>query len=60
VRVIREFGARAGAIVDGQPHAATLGAVFSIAPIFDGTVDAVDDLPGPGAVSLQGDVQLLP
>jgi hypothetical protein len=60
IRTIRVFGARAGAIHDGQPHGATLGAIFSVAPTFDSTVDAADDLPGPAAVSLQGDVQLLP
>jgi hypothetical protein len=60
VRGIKEFGAPAGAIVDGQPHAATLGTIFAIPPTFDVTVDAADDLPGPGAASLQVDLQLLP
>jgi hypothetical protein len=60
VRTIRVFGVGAGAIHDGQPHAATLGAIFSLAPTFENTLDAADNLPGPAAVSLQGDVQLLP
>jgi hypothetical protein len=34
--------------------------VFCIPPTFDATVDNAGDLPGPGAVALEGEAQVLP
>ncbi len=45
---------------DGATHAATLVSVFDIPPTFNSFVDANWDLPGPGAVMLQGAAQLSP
>ena len=61
VRTITETGAPAGAIATGgAPASSTLVSVFCIPPTFNGTIDGVGDLPGPGAASLQGKTQLLP
>jgi len=58
---ITEIGAPAGAIATGgAPASSTLVSVFCIPPTFNGTIDGVGDLPGPGAASLQGSAQLLP
>jgi hypothetical protein len=57
---ITETGAPAGSLTDGAAHASTLASVFCIQPTFNATVDAAGDLPGPGAVTLQGSAQLLP
>ena len=59
-RTITEIGAPAGTIsTGGSPASATLASVFCIPPTFNGTIDGVGDLPGPGAVSLQGQAQLV-
>jgi hypothetical protein len=60
VRSIQLVGTPAGSITAGNAGAGTLVAIFSIPPTFDATVDATADLPGPGAVSLPSDLQLLP
>jgi len=60
VRTITETGSPAGDMTDGAGHAATLASVFCIAPTFNATEDAGFDLPGPGAVTYPGVVQLLP
>jgi hypothetical protein len=57
---ITETGSPAGDLTDGAPHASTLASIFCIQPTFNATVDAAGDLPGPGAVTLQGQAQLLP
>jgi hypothetical protein len=60
-RTITETGAPAGPItVSGPAAAATLASVFCIPPTFNGVIDSVGDLPGPGAVSIQGTIQLVP
>jgi hypothetical protein len=61
-RTITETGSPAGPIStdDASPSDATLASVFCIPPTFNGVIDGVGDLPGPGAASLQGEVQLLP
>jgi hypothetical protein len=60
VRTITENGAPAGPIATGgAPASQTLVSVFCIPPTFNGTIDGVGDLPGPGAASLQGKTQLL-
>jgi hypothetical protein len=57
---INVTGSPAGNMTDGNGHASTLVNIFCIQPTFNATVDAAGDLPGPGAVSLPGQAQLLP
>jgi hypothetical protein len=52
-RTITEIGSPQTGIFFG-PAAGTMVSVFSIPQTFDATVDAVGDLPGPGAVALPG------
>jgi hypothetical protein len=52
-KTITEIGSPQAGIFFG-PAAGTLVSVFSIPQTFDATVDAVGDLPGPGAVALPG------
>jgi hypothetical protein len=59
-RTITATGSPAGNMTDGAGHGATLASIFCIQPTFNPTVDAAGDLPGPGAVTLQGTAQLLP
>jgi len=55
------FGSPAGVcLADGLPHSATMVSAFCIPPAFNPTVDANGDLPGPGAVALIGQSQLVP
>lgn len=54
-------GAAPGAcLADGLPAASTLASAFCVPPTFDATVDAAFNLPGPGALTLQGDMTLVP
>jgi hypothetical protein len=53
-------GEAAGSLVDGGQHPSTLVSVFCIPPVFSALVDGAADLPGPGAVCLPGNAQLLP
>jgi len=58
---ITEIGSPAGVCIsDGAAHNSTLVSVFCIPPAFNATVDANGDLPGPGAVALKGQAQLIP
>jgi len=58
---VSETGAASsGSLSDRQLHNATLVSVFCIPPLYDPIVDVAADLPGPGAVALPGQVQLLP
>ena len=58
---LTETGVPSGAFATGDaPKASTLVSVFCIPPTFNPAIDAAADLPGPGAVSLPGVVQLLP
>jgi len=60
-RFVRETGTPAGPIATNDPaKPATVVSVFCIPPAFNGAVDATADLPGPGAVCLNGETQLLP
>ena len=59
-RTITETGTQPACLTDGMPHSATLVSVFCIPPSYNSTVDAAGDLPGPGAVALTGEAQLLP
>ena len=59
-RTITENGVPAGPIATGgAPASQTLASVFCIPPTFNGSIDGSGDLPGPGAASLQGQIQLL-
>jgi hypothetical protein len=60
VRTITAMGRPAGSLGDQAPHEAALASVFCIPPTFNGIVDGSLDLPGPGAVALEGALQLLP
>jgi len=55
---ITEFGVPAGSLVDYAAHDATLVSTFCLPPTFVDIIDAPSDLPGPGAVSFPGRLQL--
>ena len=58
-RTIVETGNAVGPIVVGGPaQPQTLVSIFCIPPSFSPAVDSAADLPGPGAVALEGTVQL--
>jgi hypothetical protein len=59
-QTITENGLSPETCIATGAHDARLVSVFCIPPAFDTTVDANGDLPGPGAVSLPGTLQLLP
>jgi hypothetical protein len=54
-----EMGAPGGSLEDYQPHPGTMSGIFCIPPTFDAIIDGSSDLPGPGAVSMPGTMQLL-
>ena len=58
--MIEESGLKGGDLTGGAVQASTLVNVFCIPPAYDSTTDVNDGLPGPGAVSLSGKMQLLP
>jgi hypothetical protein len=51
-------GKPAGCLAGGVTKPGTSVGTFCVPPTFDPTVDAAGDLPGPGGVSLQTDVQM--
>jgi hypothetical protein len=55
---ITEIGAPAGSLEDWAEHEATLVGAFCLPPTFVPIIDSPSDLPGPGAVSFPGRVQL--
>ncbi len=55
---ITEIGTPAGGLGDFATHDATLVSVFCLPPTFIAIIDAPSDLPGPGAVSFPGRLQL--
>ena len=57
-RTITENGSAAGAITPGTPANTTLASVFCIAATMNGAIDATANLPGPGAVSLPGTIEV--
>ena len=57
---ITETGSPAGDLTDGAEHPAVLAAVFCIPASLSAAINAVGDLPGPGATGLGGNAQLLP
>jgi hypothetical protein len=60
VKTINAIGSVAGPLVDGLPHAQTLVSVFCIPPTFNATIDAAANLPGPGAVAFNGQIETCP
>lgn len=55
---ITATGSAGGSLADFGPHASTLVTVFCIPPVYNGIIDGQADLPGPGALTLEGTVQL--
>jgi hypothetical protein len=55
---IQETGMPAGSLSDGLPHNSNLASVFCIPATGNAAVDGVADLPGPGAIGLNGNAQL--
>ncbi|HXJ36505.1 MAG TPA: hypothetical protein VMS22_20915, partial [Candidatus Eisenbacteria bacterium] len=55
---VTEIGAPAGNISDMAGHSTTLASVFCIPATGNGLIDGAASLPGPGAVSLPGMIQL--
>ena len=55
---VAETGTPAGALTDGAAHPSVLAAAFCIPKTGNIAVDGVADLPGPGAIGLNGTAQL--
>jgi cysteine-rich repeat protein len=55
---IQQTGVPAGDLTSGSAAGVTLGSVFCIPQTGDALIDGAADLPGPGAVSLPGTLQL--
>jgi cysteine-rich repeat protein len=51
-------GSAPGCLADGAPHAATVVGGMCMAPTYVSVVDQFVDLPGPGAMSVQGTIAL--
>jgi len=56
---IEENGSAAGTLTPGT-HAGTLASVFCIPAVGNPVVDGAADLPGPGATTLVGTLELIP
>jgi hypothetical protein len=59
-KAIVETGSVAGNLSDGQEHNSHLASVFCIPMTGNLSIDIAADLPGPGAIGLNGNAQLLP
>jgi hypothetical protein len=59
-RFIEEVGSPAGPLLDTNPHPSVLASTFCIPASGNPVVDGAGGLPGPGATSLPGTVQLVP
>jgi hypothetical protein len=57
-QTITETGTPGGNIGDFAGHAATMVSVFCIPPSFNAIIDGAADIPGPGAVSLPGTIDV--
>jgi hypothetical protein len=57
-KTITLVGTPGGDLNDFLPHDATLVSAFCIPPLFDSIIDPAADLPGPGAVSLPGKIDI--
>lgn len=55
---IEQMGSPGGSLIDMMPHDSTLASVFCIPATGNGLIDGAASLPGPGSVSLPGQVQL--
>jgi hypothetical protein len=55
---IQEAGSPAGNLLDHNPHASELAAVFCIPQTGNPAIDPAADLPGPGAFSITGNAQV--
>jgi hypothetical protein len=51
-------GSPGGSLADFGSHATTLVSVFCIPPVYNGIIDGQADLPGPGAITLSGSIQI--
>jgi hypothetical protein len=58
VKSISLAGSAAGNLANGEPHAATVVSTFCV-PASGAIVDDVADLPGPGAISIAGELQIV-
>jgi hypothetical protein len=58
VRAIIEDGAPAAGGLDADAHSAVLATVFCIPLTGNGLIDAAANLPGPGAVAVDGSLRL--
>jgi len=56
-RCIQETGSPAGDLSDGNPHASVIASVFCIPKTGNVAVDGVANLPGPGAIGINGTAQ---
>src|SRR5579862_6040638 len=56
-RCIQETGTPAGDLSDGNPHQSVIASVFCIPKTGNVAVDGVANLPGPGAIGINGMVQ---
>jgi len=60
-RTIVETGSPSGTLTTGGPaKPATLVSIFCIPQTFSALIDGAADLPGPGAVAIEGMAQALP
>jgi cysteine-rich repeat protein len=57
-RTITQFGSAPGCLADELPHAARVVSPLVIPPTFDPVIDSAADFPGPGTISLDGNMQL--
>jgi cysteine-rich repeat protein len=57
-RTIIQLGSAPGCLADELPHAARVVSPLVIPPTFDPTIDSAADFPGPGTISLDGNMQL--
>src|SRR5262249_10807096 len=59
VRTITETGTPSGDLTSGTPKKGIVVSIFCIPPTGNAVIDTAAALPGPGAVALQGNSQLL-
>jgi cysteine-rich repeat protein len=57
-RTITQVGSAPGCLNDFLPHASRVVGPFRLPPTFSPTIDAAADFPGPGTISLDGNMQL--
>jgi hypothetical protein len=57
-KTITQFGSAPGCLADELPHASRVVGPLRLAPTFNPTIDAAADFPGPGVLSLDGNMQV--